>query len=362
MSLWSAAARPVLFRVNPELAQWIAICALRPYGLISRKTPELAPQQLMGLRFPNRFGLAAGLDKDAAAVRGFANLGFGFIEVGTVTPERQPGNAKPRLFRLPSDQALVNRMGFNSVGSSKVRERLVRLRGGASLAFPIGVNIGKNASTPIDAALNDYILGVKAMHPLADYLTVNISSPNTPRLRELQGSDRVEELCSTLVEVGQQLDREAGRQVPLLVKLSPDLHETALAELGRAIKGSGISGVIATNTTTTRPNLKDQERRSEVGGLSGRPLAPLAVAAVQVLRKALGPTFPIIGVGGINDAESAQRMFDAGADLVQLCTGLIFEGPGLVRRLQRASTRDDAACRPRFTASNFPPEPASTAQ
>ena len=361
MSLWAVVGRPLLFCVPPERAQWIATCAMRAFGRVPLKTPEVAKQELMGLRFPNPFGLAAGLDKDAAAVRGFANLGFGFIEVGTVTPEPQPGNDKPRLFRLRSDRALINRMGFNSIGSRRVRNRLDRLREEASLAIPVGVNIGKNATTPIESALDDYVLGMKAMHPVADYLTINISSPNTPRLRELQGNGRIAELCSGLVEVGQRLDRETGRHVPLLVKLSPDLQQTALAELGRAVRDSGIDGIIVTNTTTTRPNLKNKRRGLEAGGLSGRPLAPMAATAVQVLRDALGQTFPIVGVGGIDNAESAQAMFDAGANLVQLCTGLVFEGPGLVRRLQRRLAQDELARRPSLTVSNFPSKPASTA-
>lgn len=327
--------RRLLFLLPPEAAHRLALAVLRAWGEVARAPASAESVRVMGLDFPNRVGLAAGLDKDAVAVRGFANLGFGFVEVGTVTPRPQPGNPKPRLFRSSRDRALINRMGFNSDGMRVVRERLVRLRR-RPLRTLVGVNIGKNRDTPLADALDDYRRGLAAMHDVADYVTVNISSPNTPGLRDLQAGDAAGRLLATLARERDVLGQASGRHVPLAVKVAPDLDSDGLRDIAGVVGDTGIDAVIAGNTTLSRPGGLDAAFAKEEGGLSGAPLAPLAVEAVANLREAFGPEVPIIGVGGVIDPEAGRAMRCAGADLVQIYTGLIFNGPGLVRALRTA--------------------------
>ncbi len=333
--------RPLLFALPPETAHGLALDAMQVWGALAGKGWERGePVRAMGLEFPNRIGLAAGLDKDARAVRGFARLGFGFVEVGTVTPRPQPGNPRPRLFRSPADGALINRLGFNSAGSAVVSARLARLRR-RKLGVPLGVNIGKNRDTPASAAINDYLHCLRAVHPYADYVAVNVSSPNTPGLRDLQDAPAAAALLEALVREGDALDAAAHRRVPLAVKVAPDLDEGDLRELAAVVREAGLEAVVATNTTLGRPAGLAREFAEQTGGLSGVPLHARAVEAVAVLRDALGPELTLIGVGGIHDAGTARAMLEAGADLLQVYTGLIFEGPRLVRELARAAATLD---------------------
>lgn len=288
------------------------------------------PVELMGLTFPNRLGLAAGLDKNATCIDALGALGFGFIEAGTVTPRPQSGNERPRLFRLRKDGALINRMGFPNDGAAKACERLRtrRYRG------VCGVSIGKNASTPLTAAHDDYISCLRTVYPVADYVAINISSPNTAELRTLQSADRLRPLLLCLAEARDALAREHARRVPLLIKFTSDALEDELALSARAAVECGVDGVIAVNTTTSRDGLTDVAGR-EAGGLSGAPLLPRAIAAVQCIRAEVGGAYPIVGVGGIDSAEDAAALRRAGADLLQIYTGLIYRGPALVREILR---------------------------
>ena len=322
-----------LLAFPPEVAHRIALQAMRAWGRVAPLHAGGEMVRVMGLTFRNRIGLAAGFDKDAVAVRGLAGLGFGFIEVGTVTPRPQPGNPRPRLFRSAPDRAVINRMGFNSSGLDAVRGRLAHLRG-RPLPVVLGVNIGINRDTPIARAADDYRRGVSALYPYADYLAVNLSSPNTPGLCSLQSAGAAT-LLMELHREREALAGATGRRVPLVVKVSPDLDEAGLRAVAVSVRQSGMDGVIATNTTITRSAGLPPSFAGKTGGLSGAPLVPLAIAAVATLRDALGPGFPIIGAGGICGPETARAMFDAGADLLQIYTGLVFEGPALIRALRQ---------------------------
>ena len=286
----------------------------------------------MGLSFPNRVGLAAGLDKDAVAVRGLARLGFGFVEVGTVTPLPQSGNPKPRLFRSVPDAALINRMGFNSAGLDGMTRRLARLRK-RPLRPLLGVNIGKNRDTPLECAVDDYRACLTAVAPFADYVTINLSSPNTPGLRRLQAASAAAELLGTLDDARSATGEHRDQRLPLAVKVAPDLGEQELREVADVLQQTNMDAVIAGNTTLSRPMSLARGFAREQGGLSGAPLAPLARQTVATLRASLPANFPVIGVGGIASREDAQAMLDAGADLVQIYTGFVFRGPQLVRQL-----------------------------
>ena len=333
--------RPLLFALPPETAHGLALDAMQAWGAMGRGSSRGGePVRAMGLEFPNRIGLAAGLDKDARAVRGFARLGFGFVEVGTVTPLPQPGNPRPRLFRSPADGALINRLGFNSAGSAVVSARLERLRR-RSLSVPLGVNIGKNRDTPASAAIDDYLRCLRAVHPHADYVAVNVSSPNTPGLRDLQDAPAAAALLEALVRERDALDAAGHRRVPLGVKVAPDLDEAGLRELAAVVRDAGLEAVVATNTTLGRPPGLAPGFARRSGGLSGAPLHARAVEAVGVLRDALGPEVTLIGVGGIHDGATARAMLEAGADLLQVYTGLVFEGPRLVRELACAAATLD---------------------
>ena len=330
--------RPWLFALDAERSHVLGLNALAAYGALPGPL-QPAPgrwRTLMGIRFPNVVGVAAGLDKDAIAVEGLARLGFGHIEVGTVTPRPQPGSPRPRLFRLPEASALINRMGFNNEGALAMAARLRRLRRpGSRLAAPLGVNIGKNRATPIERAVDDYLACMDALYDCADYLAVNLSSPNTPGLRELQYGPQLAALLGPLKERQTRLRARNGRHVPLCVKLAPDLEDGEVAAIAETLLDFEIEGVIAGNTTVTRPLAAGSRHAAEPGGLSGAPLAPLARTLVARLRPRLERRMAIIGVGGILSAADAQAMLDAGADLVQIYTGLIYRGPSLVRSIAR---------------------------
>jgi dihydroorotate dehydrogenase len=290
------------------------------------ETPRLR-QRLWGLCFPNPVGLAAGFDKDAMLAGLLPRLGFGLLEVGTVTPRPQPGNPRPRLFRLPEDEAVINRMGFNNGGAERLARTLAGLR---RRPVPIGVNLGKNRDTPLEHAAADYRAALRAVHPVADYAVVNISSPNTPGLRDLQRRAQLAGLLEALAEERARLTAASGRRLPLLIKVAPELEEPELRAVVETALACALDGLIATNTTTARAGLRSP-LAGEAGGLSGRPLHPAALRTVAALRRLSGGRLPLVGVGGIFSAEDAYAFIRAGASLVQLYTGLVYRGPGLVR-------------------------------
>jgi dihydroorotate dehydrogenase len=344
-----------LFRLDPEQAHDVTFRALdwlaetpalgsAPLRWISGP-PIPDPIELMGLRFPNRVGLAAGLDKNARHLAALTQLGFGFLEVGTVTPRAQPGNPQPRMFRLPEARGIINRLGFNNDGLEAFVANVLAARSGDTLRGPLsnggscedpsshvllGINIGKNASTPIEAAADDYALGLKAAYPLADYITVNISSPNTSQLRALQGGDELTALLVRLRAEREALEQTHGRKVPLLVKIAPDLEDSAIGTIAKVLPEHGIDGVIATNTTIAREAVKHREHGQELGGLSGAPVREASNRVIRQLRARLPAQMPIIGVGGILSGADAVEKIEAGASLVQLYTGLLYRGPALV--------------------------------
>lgn len=331
------ALRPLIFRLPPERAHDLTIQLLRlagalpPIGALLQavlRGPD-RPVTVAGLQFRNPVGLAAGYDKDGLAWRGLARLGFGHLELGTVTPRPQAGNPRPRVFRLVPDEAVVNRMGFPGRGADFLQARLA---GGRPAGLVLGVNIGKNKDTPLEQAYEDYCELVRRFAPLADYLAVNVSSPNTVGLRRLQAREHLEALLRQVQAERREQEESLGKRLPVFVKLAPDLEEAELQDALAAIQGCGMDGVIATNTTIARPPL-DSPHAAETGGLSGAPLADLSTAMVRRIQQLTGGALPVIGVGGIMDAASAQAKLDAGASLVQLYTGLIYAGPGLVRQV-----------------------------
>jgi len=344
VSAWRRAAyralRPVLFRADPEAIHHHTLAALR---LTARTGPGRSlcafasgvsstaavgsPIELMGIRFRNRIGLAAGFDKDGVAIRGWSALGFGFIELGTVTPRPQPGNPKPRLFRLPADEALINRMGFNNLGADALARRIGDARPTLPDGFVIGVNIGRGRDTPDETAIDDYIAAARAVAEVADYLAINVSSPNTPGLRDLQEPARLLALIEAV--------RGAAPSAPILVKLAPDLAGSRLDELVLALASSPARGVLLSNTTTERAGLRSPHANEE-GGLSGTPLRERTRDAVARVRRLVGPKLTIIASGGIGSAGGASAVRAAGADLVQLWTGMIYAGPGLIGETVRA--------------------------
>jgi dihydroorotate dehydrogenase len=330
-------ARSALFRLSPENAHALTLNGVRLLGRLWSPPQESAPPvQVMGLSFANRVGLAAGFDKNGVAVDGWSSLGFGHVEIGTVTPKPQAGNAVPRVFRLTSSEGIINRMGFPNDGAERVAARLRSRR----TTGVVGVNIGKNAVTPLDRAIDDYISCLRTVFTVADYITVNVSSPNTAGLRSLQDVDHLVPLLSGILEESRALEKRHSRRVPLLVKLSPDLTEAELRKSAVAAASVPVAGVIATNTTISRESVADHPLARETGGLSGRPLFAKSCAAVRILRETLGPTLPIIGVGGVASAADARLLRAAGADLVQLYTAMIYRGPRLVRGLVDALRAD----------------------
>ena len=323
--------RPLLFALPPESAHALALNVLKLSASLPAQPPSGPPAEVFGLRFPNRVGVAAGLDKDAVAVPGLARLGFGFVEVGTVTPRPQTGNPKPRLFRLHEDRALVNRMGFNSAGVAALAANLQRAR--PCVDVPIGVNIGKNRDTPLAESANDYQQCLAAVHEVADYIVVNLSSPNTPGLRDLQAPSAARSLLEGLVALRDRLAAESATKPPLLAKVAPDLPPQELEATASAALEAGAAGIVAVNTTTARPESLRSRHAAEAGGLSGQPLFQGALAAVRRLRRCIGDAPGLIAVGGIGSGSDARAMIDAGADLVQVYTALVYEGPAFARTL-----------------------------
>jgi dihydroorotate dehydrogenase len=336
-------ARPFLFGLDPETAHELTMQSLaRLQG-----TPlEWAycngmvddPIELAGLKFPNRVGLAAGLDKNARCIDGLGAMGFGFVEVGTVTPKPQPGNPKPRMFRLPQANALINRLGFNNDGLeafiANVKRSSFRQKGRI-----LGLNIGKNAATPIENATSDYLVCLDGVYPHADYVTVNISSPNTSNLRSLQGDEALDGLLGAIARQREALTRQYGKRVPIFVKIAPDLDASQIEVIAATLKRHGMDGVVATNTTISREAVKGLPHAEETGGLSGSPVLEASNRVITQLRSALGKAFPIVGVGGIMSAQDAASKIRAGADVVQIYTGLIYRGPDLVSESARAIKR-----------------------
>ena len=327
-------ARPFLFHLDQETAHELALPSFRllhRLGVAGLPGRALAGTRVraMGLEFPNPVGLAAGLDKNGAFIDALAAFGFGFLEIGTVTPRPQPGNPRPRMFRLPEREAIINRMGFNSAGVERLVENVRRARYDGIL----GINIGRNFDTPNERAAEDYLACLERVYPLASYVTVNISSPNTEGLRELQRSDELTGLLGRLVQARDRLARSHGRRVPLAVKIAPDLSDEQVAAIAEALVAFGLDAAIATNTTVSRQGVEGLAHADEAGGLSGAPLRPLATAVVRKLAGALKGQLPIIGVGGIMGSTDAAEKLAAGAALVQVYTGLVYRGPGLVREI-----------------------------
>lgn len=336
MALPYAFARPALFALDPETAHELTMQSLErlqntPLACAWRQPRIDDPVTVAGLRFPNRVGLAAGLDKNGRAIDGLGAMGFGFVEVGTVTPKAQPGNPKPRMFRLPEHEALINRLGFNNEGLDSFLAHVQRARSFRASGGLLGLNIGKNAATPIENALDDYLIGLEGVYPHADYVTVNISSPNTANLRSLQGDEALQALLTPLMARRATLAERHRRQVPIFVKIAPDLDETQVGVIARTLQACGVDGVIATNTTLARDAVAGHPHAGEAGGLSGAPVLAASNRVIAGLRAALGPQFPIIGVGGVLSGQDALSKRQAGADLVQIYTGLIYKGPALVR-------------------------------
>lgn len=329
-----ALARRALFALDPETSHEVSIAALRCWGDLPTRPRPLAgsPIEVLGCKFANRVGLAAGLDKNAKALMGFARQGFGFVEIGTVTPRPQPGNPKPRLFRLPEHEALINRMGFNNDGAEVVARRLARHRRRLA-GTVVGVNIGKNKSTPNEEALEDYRSAMTTLYDVADYFVANLSSPNTPGLRSLQSADELAALCAGLREVQRAQADATGRRVSFCVKVAPDLADADIDAIAEVLSDGVADGLIATNTTISREAVTGHALAQEAGGLSGAPLRQRSPEVVARFASRLPSSVPIIGVGGVSSLDDGQRMLDAGAVLVQIYTSFIYQGPALVRAL-----------------------------
>jgi dihydroorotate dehydrogenase len=329
-------ARPILFCAEPETAHHLAFAALDAQAKLglARAWAGVLPKKpvtVMGLEFPNPIGLAAGLDKNAEHMDGLAQLGFGFIEIGTLTPLPQPGNPQPRMFRIVEHEALINRLGFNNKG---VEDALPRLRN-RKIGIPVGVNIGKNAVTPIENATDDYLKALRAVYGVADYITINISSPNTKNLRDLQAVKAVSKLVETIVFERDRLIKSGDKKRrSIAVKIAPDIPEEDVADTVRAICDAGADAIISSNTTLSREGVEGHQHAGEAGGLSGAPLTKRADRVLEKVVKAAGEV-PVIGVGGIMSVADAQRKLDIGAKLVQIYTGMLYRGPGFVGELVR---------------------------
>jgi dihydroorotate dehydrogenase len=326
------ALKPWLFKMDAERAHDWTTRMMRiahGFGLLTAGQSRLpqTPVSCLGLQFPNALGLAAGMDKSASAVAAWSALGFGFVEVGTLTPRPQPGNPKPRLFRLPEHEALINRMGFNNVGIHAAVKRLEKRHCKAV----VGVNIGKNFDTPNEAAVKDYLYCLKVAYPVADYIAVNISSPNTKGLRDLQAEESIRQLLGALKKEQSILQKDTGKKVPMLVKIAPDLEAPQIEALARVFNELAVDGVIATNTTINRVAIAGHRLENEAGGLSGAPVKARSTQVIQAFRELLREQTPIIGVGGILSGADAQEKLQSGAALIQVYSGLVYRGPGLVR-------------------------------
>ena len=352
MALTDVIARgslPILTRLNPELAHDLGLAGLkllRPLWPAVRTPPGLS-LPCLGLKFAHPLGLAAGFDKNGDFLDALGALGFSHIELGTVTPRPQPGNPKPRMFRVPHSAALVNRMGFNNKGVDHLVDRL----GHSSYRGVRGISIGKNADTPIESAAEDYVICLRKVYPQADYVAVNVSSPNTARLRELQERDGLERIVGSLLEARAELRERHGRLVPLLVKVAPDLDPGQVSALAANLRSLGVDGVIATNTSTNLASLGSGWPGAQRGGLSGAPLHARSVAVISQLRAELGASFPLIGVGGIVNAASAMATLQAGADLIQVYTGFAYRGHVLVQEILDALERTHRSAVPTVNAA-----------
>jgi dihydroorotate dehydrogenase len=339
-----ALTRPFLFGLDAERAHELTLDAIArlqgtPLQHLWCQPRVDDPVTLAGLRFPNRIGLAAGLDKNGRCIDGLGAMGFGFDEVGTVTPLPQPGNPKPRLFRLTAAHALINRLGFNNDGLQAFIANVRRARRFRAGGGVLGLNIGKNAATPIERALDDYLIGLDGVYPHADYVTVNISSPNTKDLRSLQNDSALDALLSALAQRRDALARQHKRSVPMFVKIAPDLDDAQIRLIAAALKRHGVDGAIATNTTVARDAVRGLPHADEAGGLSGAPMFAASNRVIVALRAELGAQMPIIGVGGVLSGDDARAKRAAGADLVQIYTGLIYKGPALVAECAAALKR-----------------------
>lgn len=338
MGLYSAIARPLLFRLDPERAHRLALRWLGVPGFARlaagppHRDTRLA-RELAGITFPNPIGLAAGFDKDGEAIEAWTTMGFGFVELGTVTPRPQPGNPEPRLFRLPANRALINRMGFNNAGAAALGDRLRAL----DPPIPIGVNLGKNRDTPLERAAEDYASAVLSLGWSPAYFAINVSSPNTPGLRELQDPGALAEIIDAVRHADGRLPPH-NQITPLFVKVSPDLSAEELEAIVEVALKKRIAGIIATNTTLSREGLRTETQ--EEGGLSGPPLLSRSLEAIRAIRRLAGDRMVVIGVGGVSSVEDVLQMLRAGADLVQVYTALVYEGPSLVRRLCRGLSRE----------------------
>ncbi len=332
--------RPLLFQLDPERAHHITLEGLKQAyqsglsPLFKAQNTE-QPIEVMGLHFDNPVGLAAGLDKNGDYIDALAALGFGFIEIGTVTPRPQPGNPKPRLFRLPEHQAILNRMGFNNKGIDHLIEQVKQ----ACFRGVLGINIGKNFDTPLEKAVDDYLIGLEKSYPYASYITINISSPNTKNLRKLQQGEEISRLLLALKDTQLRLQQQHGHYVPLVVKIAPDLNDDEIQHIASLLKSLAIDGVIATNTTIERTAIADHPLASENGGLSGAPVKEKSTTVVKKMAEELGGALPIIAAGGILSGQDAKEKIEAGAKLVQIYSGLIYRGPHLITEILKAISR-----------------------
>lgn len=338
LNLLYPAARSVLFKMDAEKAHHFSMAGLRAaekFGILKAlsETPSQKPVTLAGITFPNPVGLAAGLDKEANTIDALGTLGFGHIEVGTLTPKPQDGNESPRLFRLPKHQALINRMGFNNPG---IDQGLANARSRESFKGVVGINIGKNKITPNEQANDDYAIAFEKAYPWADYITANFSSPNTPGLRDLQSEDAAGRLLEVLKNLQTKLHSESGRYVPFALKVAPDLDDAQIEGLAKVFKNGGLDILIATNTTIARDAVKGHRNAEEAGGLSGVPLTNHATEVIRTFHTTLGKNVPIIGAGGIFSAQDALDKRNAGAKLVQLYTGFVYQGPKLIHDITHA--------------------------
>ncbi len=333
--------RPLLFRLDPEKAHLFTLNAIekaRRFCLLTGRPITCQPRHAMGLYFPNPVGLAAGMDKNGEHINALAALGFGFIEIGTVTPRPQPGNPQPRLFRLPQADAIINRLGFNNHGVDKLVMNVRR----ANYHGILGINIGKNFDTPVEKAADDYLICLQKVYPYASYVAVNISSPNTPNLRQLQNAEELDHLLDALKSKQKELADEHAKYIPLVVKIAPDLELQQIESVAALLMKHHIDGVIATNTTLSRTGVETLPYAGESGGLSGAPLTQRATSVIRHLHAVLQGSIPIIGVGGIMGAADAKEKIEAGASLIQLYSGLVYRGPQLVREVVRAICAADA--------------------
>ena len=332
--MFYSAIRKVFFKFDPEAIHELTIKSFKatgatPLNLLYKQSVPNKPVEVMGIKFPNPVGLAAGLDKNGECIKAFEAMGFGFVEVGTVTPRPQPGNDKPRIFRLPEANAIINRMGFNNKGVDYLVDQVIK----AKFSGVLGINIGKNKDTPDENAKDDYIHCMRKVYDHATYITVNISSPNTPGLRSLQYGDALNELLSALKAEQTSLAEQYGKYVPVAVKIAPDLTAEEVDSIAQCLIANNIDGVIATNTTLARDKVAHLQFGDEQGGLSGAPVKEQSTKVIQLLSKALDNKLPIIGVGGIASASDAQEKIAAGAKLVQVYTGFIYQGPELVKEI-----------------------------